>query len=102
MKIKTKQTSETIIELVIPAFYKDVQCSESINNMRAILDEKTAVDVWESEGRTCVSNGDVGLYSNNIVDAQLSWKPITEDEFMTAYNRALHSMSLTPELSKTV
>jgi hypothetical protein len=100
MKIETTQTNKQEIEIPVPSFYKDAGCSETINHMRGIIDNKTVADVWESPQRTNVSNGDTNLYSSEIVEAFLKWKPVTELEFMTAYNRALHSMSLTPELSE--
>jgi hypothetical protein len=100
MKIETTKTEKQIIEIPVPSFYKDADCSETISDLMGILDEKTIVKVYESQRRTCVQNFDTSLDSNDIAQAYLNWKPITEDEFFIAYNRALHSLSLTPELSK--
>lgn len=100
MKFETTTTEKREIEIPVPSFYKDSQCSESINDMIGIIDESTIVRVWESEKRTAVENYDVNLNSNEIVRAFHNYKPITEEQFLTAYNRALNSMSLTPELAK--
>ena len=101
MKIETTKTEKQIIEIPVPSFYKDGNCSETISDLLGVLDEKTIVRVFESQRRTSVTNFDTSLDTGDIVDAYLKWTPITEDQFFTAYNRALHSLSLTPELSKT-
>ena len=99
MKIRTKQTRETDVEIPVPSFYKDGKCSESISDIIAILDQNTIIKVYESERRTCVQNMDLYLGESDIVYASLNWTPITEADFMLAHNSALHSMSLTPELT---
>jgi len=98
MKFRTTQTKETEIEIPIPSFWKDANCHESIRDYRAILDEKTYCHVWESERRTMIENSDIDLMDSNIIEAHLKWQPVPEDEFMYHYNRALHSLSLNPEL----
>jgi len=98
MKFTTTQTAKTEIEIPVPSFYKDHKCSESITDLIGILDEKTIVHIFETEKRTMVSNFDVSLDNGDIVNAFHNWKPITEEEFMYHYNRAVHSLSLTPEL----
>lgn len=100
MKLETTVTEKYEIEIPTPSFYKDNSCSKSINDMRGILDEKTYCQIWESEARTCVVNADVSMMKSEIVEAFKKWQPISEEEFIAAYDRALHFLSLTPELSK--
>jgi len=98
MKFSTTQTAKTEIEIPVPSFYKDKGLHESLIDLIGILDEKTIVKVFESDRRTMVSNWDISLDNGDVVLAHLNWHPITEEEFMYHYNRALHSLSLTPEL----
>jgi hypothetical protein len=99
IKVETTQSQKQTIEIPVPSFYKDTSCTESINDMLGLIDKDTFVRVWESQRRTFVENSDIALSESNLVTAFNSWTPITEEEFLTAYDRALKSMSLTPELS---
>ena len=99
MKFTTTQTAKTEIEIPIPSFYRDTLCSESITDLIGILDENTIIKVFESTRRTCVQNMDIYLGESDIVSAHIHWQPITEDVFLYHHSRALHSMSLTPELT---
>jgi hypothetical protein len=100
IKVETTQSQKQTIEIPVPSFYKDMGCHQTINDMIGIIDKHTVVKVWESERRTAVENSDIEIKDSDLVIAFNSWKPITEEEFLTAYDRALKSMSLTPELSR--
>lgn len=97
INLEATQVINRNFQIEIPSYYKNA-CS-SWTDYRAILDEKTYCEVSEGDWRTYVQNCD--LMQNNksqLSEAASSWERITEQEFLTAYNRALHSMSLTPEL----
>ena len=99
MKIETTQTTKQVIDIPVPSFYRDKNCHDSITDLIGILDENTVVKVWESDKRTALINGDLDSLESDIVRAFLNWEPITEEKFFYHHNRALHSLSLTPELS---
>lgn len=101
MKFKTTQVKETELDIPIPSFYQDKRYLPKINEMIGILDENTICQVWESEHRTLVENSDKETgATNEIVKAFLNWDKITEEEFLTAYDRAITSMLLTPQIIK--
>ena len=96
MKLKTKQTTETTIEIPVPSFYRSVRTH--ITEHLGIIDENNVLMVNESEWRTSAANTQPVICERDILEAVQEWETITEDEFMTAYRRALNSLSLTPEL----
>lgn len=98
MKFTTTQTAKTEIEIPVPSFYKDGNCSESITDLIGILDENTIIKVYESTRRTCVQNMDLYLGESDIVYAHIHWTPIAKDVFLYHHSRALHSMLLMQEL----
>lgn len=101
MKIETTTTVKHEVELNVPSFWRDEKYLKyGINDVIGLLDEKTVCRVYESQLSIRVSNQDAKDCHSEIVKAFHEWQPITEEEFLQAYNRALHSMSLTPELSK--
>lgn len=101
MKIETTTTVKAEIELPIPSFWKDTYASATISDIVGFLDEKTVCRVWESERRTSVENSNLEDFTYpKISEIMEKWQSVSEEEFLQAYNRALHSMSLTPELSK--
>lgn len=102
MKFETTQTEKKVIEIPVPSFFRDTICSDKITDMIGLIDSDTVVRVFESERRTSVQNYDSTISGDDLVHAFQKWQPVTEDEFLAVYNRALHSMSLTPELSKNL
>ena len=99
MKFETTEQVKKTIEVTVPSFYKTNKHS-IWNEYLGILNERTICTVYESERRTAVANYDSDLITNEVTNACQNWDKITELEFINAYQRALRSMSLTPELSK--
>lgn len=98
MKLTTTQTTKTDIEIPVPCFYRDDKTS--LIDIMGILDEKTFVRVWKSERRWSLTNSEVEMWQNELVNAHLNWQPITEEEFMTHYQDVYQKLSLTPKLTE--
>ncbi len=101
MKLKTTVQKENEVDIKVPSFWKEPNPHGlSMNAMIAILNEKTICKISESEDLTQVANMELWLAKNDIINASLNWEEITEQEFLAMYERALTSMSLTPQLVK--
>lgn len=101
MKFKTTQQKETELDIPIPSFYKEPDPHNlRIVQICALLDKFTFCSVWESDKRTCVENRIPDINNIELTNAFLNWERITEEEFLTIYDRAITSMSLTPQLIK--
>jgi hypothetical protein len=100
MKIRTTEKKETEIEIPVPSYYKREEYGAT--EFWAILNKRTICNVYESESRTHVTNTEMGnsVVQDNLTKAFLNWDKVEETEFLTHYERALTSMSLTPQLVK--
>lgn len=94
MKLKTRQTTETEIEIPVPSFYK----SKSSNDYIGILDEQTIISFYIAPDFSLIKNGKPLVLDNELVSAFLNYDKIDELEFCTKHIEILESFSLEPKL----
>ena len=92
MKITTTKTVTESVELELPKFYKRPGISTNVE-YTGLLDEVTAVNIFVSEDLTIIKNCDMKYARINEVT---SWEEVTEDEFMSEFQKAYKSISLSP------
>ena len=92
MKITTTKTVTESVELELPKFYKKPPIGENIE-YTALLDEETVVNIFVSEDLTIIKNSNM-VYAR--IDEVTSWEEVTEDEFMSEFQKAYKSISLYP------
>ena len=92
MKITTTKTVTESVELELPKFYKKPPIGENIE-YTALLDEETVVNIFVSEDLTIIKNSNM-VYAR--IDEVTSWEEVTEDEFMSEFQKAYKSISLSP------
>jgi len=97
MKLKIQVTQTNEVEIMLPLFFKEERCE----NYLAILDEKTAIDLYISSSGDYVNitNTTPDKRASEIDRALNSWRQITETEFFSAWDDAYCSISLRPKLS---
>lgn len=99
MKLKTKVTKETEVDIEIPFFRKDAESSGL--SYLAVIEETHVVTFYDNEqsGHTIVTTSPQWVKESDILHAYYNWKPVSEEEFLTAHENALKSLSLKPMLS---
>jgi hypothetical protein len=70
-------------------------CKEYI----AVLDEKTAITVFQSNDLMIIEHTTPERISHRIIKAHESWEEIPDGNFLDAYEKALASISLKPALA---
>jgi len=100
IKITTKQTSEHEIEITLPFFRKQVT-SASIFEYIAMLSEGWVHKAFSSDSSQSVTVRPLSTEKEDVIRAyneDCKWEPISEEEFLTAYNDIISSLSLKPTL----
>lgn len=97
MTIKTTVTQEREVDIDLPFFRRDN--TSSCLWVFAILNDHTAVSIFDGGGRTCVSVEPLNPSRNEVADKYLNWDPITEEQFLKFHSDALKSLSLEPVMA---
>lgn len=88
-----KQVEEEIT-LTVPSFFK----SKSGRAFVGLLDEKTVVQIYQSEGHSNISNSDVSYCGHVLKQILEDYHSCTESEFLDKYSEVERAMSLHPIL----
>ena len=103
MTITTTKSVETQVEITVPSFWKNF-ASRSWGEYIAIIDENTAVHIYTLDEFSSVSIGTPKDLENRLSDLNkkssiCDYHPVSEEQFMAAYDDAWHSLNLRPVLS---
>lgn len=94
MLITFKETNSVRVDITTPHFWK----SPELNEVRALLDEDTYAEAFNTKGYSSCRTVDADICSSQIASAYQHWLPITEQEFFDFYYNVHNSLSLKPEL----
>ena len=97
MTITINKVVEEQVKLTPPLFWRNPM-SDNLIDYTALLDEKTACNVFISNGLAIVKNCDP--HYANVQECYNKWQPITEDQFFEALNKAVEKVSLMPVLTE--
>lgn len=98
MQLKTNITTERIIDIKLPVFWKEPpqEWAKGRSEYLAILDEKTCVSFYISDNYTTITHCLPETRDIAVMKAHLTWDKVTEEEFLAAHKEALKSLSLEP------
>lgn len=96
IQLKGSTTVEKDYTFDLPACWQSGNtCKEYI----AVLNEKTAIQVFISDDLMIIEHTTPERISHRIIKAHESWEEIPDGNFLEAYEKALASISLKPALA---
>ena len=102
MKIKTNFTEEREIEIELPLFRKEKRTYDTAgHNYFAVLPDETTIDIYISDDLIIVRHWTAEKSASDIAKRKDTWDEVSEEEFLSAHQGVLASLSLVPQLSVT-
>lgn len=92
-------TEKKTLIVSAPSFWKEP--TKYYDVYRAVLDEKTFIETMRLYNGEVVSvkHASIEKAKESILEAQLKWDVVTEQEFMQNYDDAWESMRLQPKVA---
>jgi hypothetical protein len=97
IQLKGQTSVEKEYTFDLPACW---QTGSTCKEFIAILDEKTAITVFQSNDLTIIEHTTPDRISHRVIKAHETWEEIPDGNFLEEYEKAVQSISLKPILAK--